>query len=315
MPVNLRKPTHGPYSDQLVVRALAAFQNLTAESLVTPFTYGFGFIRSLLSTHPVYPWVKQAVKAGFLPLLMHCSMRREDLVKPRLLVEVINLLASSCIYPSVLPRLGTSMTGLHEIMAGPQFHNCPVRAQWLKFKAILFGQLSTLNKLEATAPVTERACDNLDPASACIIARIHAKDTIGLAAAIEVNAESCETFALNPPVFLIARQKRFILALVSEGYQQHRDAILATQTPGRSLIQFKYLGLDNEVGIVSDPKGREISALPGLQQLLLRASRKDGLMVPTVVALKSGLPHTLASLIIQTRSAPNSDKVVHSFLF
>ncbi|KAK6985106.1 hypothetical protein R3P38DRAFT_2575054 [Favolaschia claudopus] len=147
---------------QLVVRALAAFQNLPAESPVTPFTYGFVFLRSLLSTHPVYPWVKQAVKAGFLPLLMHCSMRREDLVTPQLLVEVINLLASSCIYHSVLPRLGTSMTGLGEIMSGPEFQNCRVRAQWLKFKAILFGRLSTLNELEASAPVTERACDNLE---------------------------------------------------------------------------------------------------------------------------------------------------------
>ncbi|KAK7028770.1 hypothetical protein R3P38DRAFT_2776452 [Favolaschia claudopus] len=144
---------------QLVVTALAAFQNLTVG---TPFTCGLILIYSLLRTRPVYPWVKEAVKAGFLPSLMHYSMRREALNEPELLVEVITLLASSCNYPSVLRRLGASMARSGEIMDGPQFQHCPFHAPWLKFTATLSAHLFALNKFEASAPVTERACDNLD---------------------------------------------------------------------------------------------------------------------------------------------------------
>ncbi|KAF7356159.1 MYND-type domain-containing protein [Mycena venus] len=168
-----------------VVEALAAIHAVAG----TPngvFTC-IWLLGSMLNTRPIYPWIKQAVAAGFLSLFLRCSIGRDANRHGRNLAEFVEFLASTTMYRPVLRPLHEAVDDLKDLMASDGFQQSVICEQWARFVKLIRSRFTLMTQLDSSQAVTRKACDNIECG---VTVRVTANVVIGITVATARNVSA-----------------------------------------------------------------------------------------------------------------------------
>ncbi|KAK7028719.1 hypothetical protein R3P38DRAFT_3267547 [Favolaschia claudopus] len=321
---------------ECVTKALAAFPNLTARFPQVFIPCCLKLILAILTPAPVHPTVKRAVEAGIIPILVQYSMRRDAHEFADAIRQILAFLTTACVYPSVLRPLLKSMRRLEHTFQSPQFQHSPVQPHWISLASILQRHFSVMEELEGAGAVKRRACDNFEcgkladerefrrcAACKCMYyCCVECQSHDWIKGGHREECGSLRDIRRDNLSFLTSRQKLFILALVSRQYpDQHASLQVDDNNKHDFFVHFNFHDAQSYlVDGRSNPRIFELTdsdnleGYPGMQEMVKRASRSHGCMVPILVSINAGPPKFCSNHVILRRSRLDSEEVVHSFL-
>ncbi|KAK6974826.1 hypothetical protein R3P38DRAFT_2811338 [Favolaschia claudopus] len=154
-----------------LINALSAFQRIPLPPSDSLLPSSILLLYHFLGTHPIDLWIKQALSAGMLNVLLRLSVRNDLCLEVDLFNAIIDLLAASTIYVSLLPPLRKSVTAVAEGADHPLFDHSVIEAKWLELLNILNNRLLSIYIPRITCQCSakaRRACDNLQSAKLAI---------------------------------------------------------------------------------------------------------------------------------------------------
>ncbi|KAK6969061.1 hypothetical protein R3P38DRAFT_3505722 [Favolaschia claudopus] len=145
-----------------LITAMSAFQRIPLPPFDSLLPSSTLLLYRFLDVYPSDVWIKQALSAGLLTVLLGLSMRKDLRLQIDLFVAIIDLLAASTINVSLLRPLQKSASVLAKWADHPLFDHSVIREQWFQFVKHLDNRLSIYMSLKVrSSATTRRACDNL----------------------------------------------------------------------------------------------------------------------------------------------------------
>ncbi|KAJ7466519.1 hypothetical protein FB451DRAFT_1178668 [Mycena latifolia] len=184
-----------------------------------------GFLDRLEVT-PGYPYVRQALKAGLLRIII-LRGQRPDVLLDHYKELLTKILPRSMIYHSVLSQLQQSLLEVEELQSSSTFRESDLFANWTSFISLAQDRLAVMNDYDSKRHESREMCFHIEEAYYCTDDCQCADWRAGRHSALCRVIKSCPLRKC-----LSARDTSFLRALVHSDYVRKRDIVLLKQILG-----------------------------------------------------------------------------------
>ncbi|KAJ7166702.1 hypothetical protein C8R46DRAFT_1095122 [Mycena filopes] len=111
---------------------------------------------------PGYPWIAEAIRAGFLSMIISFALQNIDFRMQMNLQTILRtILPLNLVSPSVITEMRRALVGVEEYSCKPEFRHSPLFADWEVLVDFANERYRILDKWEATRGSSLKACDNV----------------------------------------------------------------------------------------------------------------------------------------------------------
>ncbi|KAJ7150673.1 hypothetical protein C8R46DRAFT_1198238 [Mycena filopes] len=187
-----------------------------------------------------YARKSEAIKAGFLELVVTMAQKHLDWADTQIRPIITAILPSVTLYPSVLSAITAALPVLEEATSSLAFTSSPVYPYWREFITLAVERIDVKRQVDSGESISRKACDNLQCAkilpktafkrcSGCEYAHYCSKECQS-ADWRDGHREGCP-ISRSPgswrdgPSFCTARDRVLIRAIVRHDYEQRKEHI------------------------------------------------------------------------------------------